>query len=139
MAVNKTYAELKIGDRDSITKKITPEVVAKFADVSEDFNPLHLDPEYAKTTRFGRNIAHGMLCAGLLSAVIGVKLPGEAIYMTHNFVFKRPVFVGDTVTAWAEVIEKIDDEKKIFKTRSWVENSEGKVLVDGEATFMAVA
>jgi 3-hydroxybutyryl-CoA dehydratase len=129
---------LKIGDKASISKKITPEVVKMFADVSEDQNPLHQSEEYAKTTIFGRCIAHGMISAGLMSAVAGTKLPGEAIYMSHNMQFKRPVFINDTITAWMEVIEKINDEKKIYKCRAWVENQDGKVVVDGDAMFMAV-
>ena len=137
MPVNKTYAQLKIGDKDSITKKATPEVIKMFADVSEDHNPLHLDPEYGKTTMFGRNIAHGMFSAGLMSAVAGTKLPGDAVYISHNMQFKRPVFINDTVTAWIEVTEKFDDNKKLFKTRAWVENQDGKLVVDGEAVFMA--
>lgn len=137
MPVNKTYAELKVGDKDSITKTITPSVVKAFADVSEDHNPLHQDEEYAKTTMFKRCIAHGMISAGLMSAVAGTKLPGDAVYISHNMRFKLPVFVGDTITAWLAITEKMDDAKKIFKTRAWVENQHGKVVVDGEAVFMA--
>ena len=137
--VLKTYAELEVGERACITKTISMQVVKNFAEITGDYNPLHLDPEYAKDTRFGKPIAHGMICAGLLSAVVGTKLPGEAIYMAHNLIFKRPLYVGDTVTAWVEIKEKVNDAKKIFKTRAWVEDSEGKVLVDGEGTYMAVA
>ncbi len=137
MPVNKTYAQLKVGDKDSLTKKVTPELVKMFADVSDDHNPLHLDENYGKTTMFGRCIAHGMLSAGLMSAVAGTKLPGDAVYISHNMQFKRPVFINDTITAWMEVTEKMDDAKKIYKTRAWVENQDGKVVVDGEAVFMA--
>ena len=137
MPVVKTYAELKVGDKASLTKTITPQVVQAFAEVSEDFNPLHLSEEYAKTTRFGRPIAHGMISAGLMSAIGGTKLPGEAIYISHNMQFKRPIFVGETVTAWVEIIDKMDDEKKLIKARAWVENQDGKLVVDGEAVYMA--
>jgi 3-hydroxybutyryl-CoA dehydratase len=137
MPVVKTYAELKVGDKASLKKTITPAVVKMFADVSDDQNPLHQDEAYAKTTMFGRCIAHGMISAGLMSAVAGTKLPGEAVYMSHTMQFKRPVYINDTVTAWMEITEKVNDAKKIFKARAWVENQDGKVVVDGEATFMA--
>ncbi|MDR1396365.1 MAG: MaoC family dehydratase [Desulfarculales bacterium] len=139
MSVSKTYAELKIGDRACVTRTITPEMVNKFAEVSGDYNPVHLDAEYAKTTRFGRPIAHGMLCIGLLSALFGTQLPGEAIYIKHLITFKKPVFVGETVTAWVEIVRKTDDRKRIFEARAWVENQAGEVLVDGEATLMTAA
>jgi 3-hydroxybutyryl-CoA dehydratase len=139
MGKSKTYAELKIGDRACITKTITPEIVNKFAEITGDYNPIHVDAEYAKNTRFGRPIAHGMLCAGLLSAVFATQLPGEAVYLKHVITFKKPVFVGETVTAWVEIIRKTNDQKRIFEARAWVENQAGELLADGEGTLMTSA
>ena len=128
-----TYATLAIGTKESTSKTITDEDVRMFAQVSTDHNPLHLDEEYAKKTIFGRRIAHGMISAGLISAVLGTKLPGEGtIYMGQELKFKRPVFIGDTVTAWVEVIEK-DDAKKRHVLHTWEEKEDGTVVTDGQA------
>ena len=128
-----TYDTLTIGTKESTSKTITDEDVRLFAQVTTDHNPLHLDEEYAKKTLFGRRIAHGMISAGLISAVLGTKLPGEGpIYMGQELKFKRPVFIGDTVTAWVEVVEK-DDAKKRLVLHTWVEKQDGTVVTDGQA------
>ncbi|MDR3362651.1 MAG: MaoC family dehydratase [Desulfovibrio sp.] len=128
-----TYETLNVGDKDSISKVIDDAVVRKFADVSNDNNPLHLDEDFAKTTTFGRRIAHGMISAGLISAVLGTQLPGMGtVYMSQSLKFRRPVFLGDTLTAWAEVQEKIDAKKRIV-LKTWVENQNGETVVEGEA------
>ncbi|MDR0827105.1 MAG: MaoC family dehydratase [Desulfovibrio sp.] len=131
-----TFATLKVGDKDSISKEITSDVVEKFADVSNDKNPLHLDEAFAKTTRFGRRIAHGMISAGLISAVHGTIIPGQgAVYMTQSLKFRLPVFLGDTLTAWAEVQEK-NEAKKRLTMKNWVENQKGEIVVEGEGLLM---
>jgi 3-hydroxybutyryl-CoA dehydratase len=131
-----TFDTLKVGDKDSISKLITGDVVEKFADVSNDANPLHLDEEFAKTTRFGRRIAHGMISAGLISAVHGMIIPGQgAVYISQTLKFKRPVFLGDTLTAWAEVQEK-DNAKKRVTMKNKVENQKGEVVVEGEGLLL---
>jgi 3-hydroxybutyryl-CoA dehydratase len=96
-----------IGDSGTVEKQITEDVIADFADVSEDFNPVHTDPEYAQETMFGGRIAHGMISAALISAALA-DLPGDIIYMSQDLQFEDPVFPGDTVTATVEV-EDIDD------------------------------
>ena len=128
-----TYDTLKVGDKDSTSKVITSEDVLMFARVSTDNNPVHVDEEFAKTTIFGRRIAHGMLGASLISAVLGTKLPGfGTIYMSQEVKFKRPVFLGDTLTAWCEVAEKIDAKKRLI-IHTWVENQDGVAVIDGQA------
>ncbi|GAB6036059.1 MaoC family dehydratase [Fundidesulfovibrio butyratiphilus] len=131
-----TYDTLKIGSKDCVKKVVTGEDVELFAKISTDNNPVHLDEEFAKTTPFKRRIAHGMFSAGLVSAVLGTKLPGNGtIYMSQSLNFKRPVYLGDELTAWVEVFEK-NDEKKRLKLKTWVENQDGKAVVDGEALVM---
>src|SRR6187402_3093461 len=96
---------LKIGDSASISKTITDADIQVFADVTGDHNALHLDEEYAATTRFGGRIAHGMLSASLISAVLGNELPGAgSVYLSQTLKFVKPVFPGDTVTARVTVI-----------------------------------
>ena len=128
-----TYDTLKVGDKDSTSKVITSEDVLLFAQVSTDNNPVHVDEEFAKTSIFGKRIAHGMLGASLISAVLGTKLPGfGTIYMSQEVKFKRPVFLGDTLTAWVEVAEKIDAKKRMV-LHTWVENQDGAAVIDGQA------
>ncbi len=131
-----TFNTLKVGDKDSVSKKITAAVVEAFADISTDNNPLHLDEAFAKTTPFGRRIAHGMISAGLISAVVGTKIPGfGAVYMSQSLKFRRPVFLDDTLTAWAEVAEKIEEKKRVVM-KTWVENQNGEVVVEGEGLLL---
>jgi len=126
----------KAGDTASITKTITDEDIRKFADASGDHNPLHLDEEFAKTTRFGRRIAHGMLSASLISAVIAGDLPGEgSIYLAQTLQFVAPVFPDDTVTAKVTIVSQRED-KPIVKLATLCTNQHGEVVVKGEATVL---
>jgi len=126
----------KAGDTASITKTITDEDIRKFADASGDHNPLHLDEEFAKTTRFGRRIAHGMLSASLISAVIAGDLPGEgSIYLAQTLQFVAPVFPDDTVTAKVTIVSQRED-KPIVKLATVCTNQHGEVVVKGEATVL---
>lgn len=131
-----TFDTLQIGSKESRSKQITDKDVRMFAEVSSDCNPVHLDEEYAKNSMFGRRIAHGMISAGLISAVLGMQIPGEGtIYLGQDLKFKRPVYLDDTLTAWAEVIEK-DDAKKRLTLHTWVENQNGVVVTDGNAKVL---
>jgi len=126
----------KAGDTASITKTITDEDIRKFADASGDHNPLHLDEEFAKTTRFGRRIAHGMLSASLISAVIAGELPGEgSIYLAQTLQFVAPVFPDDIVTAKVTIVSQRED-KPIVKLATVCTNQHGEVVVKGEATVL---
>ena len=125
-----------IGDRASLSKTITEADVTLFAGVTGDFNPLHLDAEYAKTTRFGGRIAHGLLTAGLISAVLGTRMPGPgSIYLSQSLVFRRPVRIGDTITATATV-SSYDAEKRIVRLDTTCINQEGVVVLTGEAALL---
>ena len=105
---------LKLGDTATITKTITDDDIRAFADLLGDNNSVHLDDEFAKKTRFGRRIAHGMLSASLISTAIGTKLPGAgAIYLSQSFRFMAPVYPGDTITARV-TISQIRDDKPII-------------------------
>ena len=124
------YSEIKIGQKASVTKTFKDEDVRKFAEVSMDVNPIHLDDEYAKKTVFGQRIVHGILTCGLISAVLANKLPGEGtIYLGQEVRFTSPVLLGDTITAEVEVAEMRDD-----KLNTVCKNQDGKVVVSGVAT-----
>ena len=130
------YADLKIGSKDTITKTITEADVMLFAGVSLDTNPAHLNEEYAKTTMFKHRIAHGMLSAGLISACIGTKIPGEGtIYMSQDLSFLAPVYIGDTITATVEVTELIPEKNRAVLSTICT-NQEGKEVIKGTAKVL---
>ncbi|MDX6497977.1 MAG: 3-hydroxybutyryl-CoA dehydratase [Blastocatellia bacterium] len=128
--------KIKPGDTASVSKTITDDDIHKFADVSGDHNPLHLDDEFARTTRFGRRIAHGMLSASLISSVIANQLPGQgSIYLGQTLQFVAPVFPGDTVTAQVTVVS-IRADKPIVKLETICTNQRDEVVIKGEATVL---
>ncbi|MDW8298443.1 MAG: MaoC family dehydratase [Anaerolineae bacterium] len=129
--------KVEVGARASRTKTITDADIRAFAAASGDMNPLHLDEEFAKTTRFGKRIAHGMLTASLISAVLGNDLPGTGtIYLSQTLSFKAPVYLDDTITATVEVTAFRED-KRIATLRTICTNQEGTVVLEGEATVIA--
>ncbi|MDX6304902.1 MAG: 3-hydroxybutyryl-CoA dehydratase [Blastocatellia bacterium] len=128
--------KIKPGDTASVSKTITDDDIHKFADVSGDHNPLHLDDEFARTTRFGRRIAHGMLSASLISSVIANQLPGQgSIYLGQTLQFVAPVFPGDTVTAQVTVVS-IRADKPIVKLETICTNQRDEVVIKGAATVL---
>jgi len=129
--------KVEVGARASRTKTITDADIRAFAAASGDTNSIHLDEEYAKTTRFGRRIAHGMLTASLISAVLGNDLPGlGTIYLSQTLAFKAPVYLGDTITATVEVTA-FRSEKRIATLRTTCTNQEGTLVLEGEAVVIA--
>ncbi len=129
--------EMYIGQKASISKTITESDVNTYAGLIADFNPVHINAEYAKTTRFGERIAHGMLTASFFSTIVGMCIPGaDAIYLGQNLKFIAPVKIGDTITATGEVT-KIIKEKRIAYLRTTIINQRGEVVIDGEGTVMA--
>jgi len=136
MEPGKTIDQLAIGDRASLSKKITENDVLQFAEVTGDKNPVHLDAEYAGRSRFKERIAHGMLTASLISAVLGMKLPGPgSIYLSQSLEFKAPVRFGDVIEAEVEVIEKIAGKNRV-RLRTVCRNQEGTVVLEGEAVLL---
>ena len=133
--VGKTIDELKIGDTAEFSKTVSESDIYQFAGITGDFNPAHMNEEYAKKTFFETRIAHGMLSAGFISTVIGTKLPGTgSIYIKQTLSFLAPVRIGDTITARVEVIE-IMDEKNRVRLKTVCVNQEGTQVLDGEAVI----
>jgi 3-hydroxybutyryl-CoA dehydratase len=129
----KTYDQLSIGDSDRFSKTVTDADIYLFAGVTGDLNPAHIDEAYAQGTFFKTRIAHGMLSAGFISAVIGMRLPGPgSVYMKQSLNFLAPVRIGDTITARAEVIEKIDEKKRV-RLKTVCVNQDGVEVLSGEA------
>jgi 3-hydroxybutyryl-CoA dehydratase len=132
------YSDIKVGDDASFAKTITEADIVHYAGITGDFNPIHIDAEYAKQSAFGERVAHGMLVSGLISAVLGTMLPGpNSIYLEQDLKFRAPVKIGDTVTAVVTVTEK-HDNKRLIMLRTTVSNQRGKVVVDGSAVMKKV-
>lgn len=131
--------DIQIGDKFSSERQVTDEVIRKFADVSGDHNPIHLDEEFAKTTRFGKRIAHGMLSAAFISAVMGNEFKGKTvIYLSQTMKFTAPVYIGDTVTT-TSTVSNIREDKGIVTMETVCTNQDGETLVKGEAVIMVIA
>lgn len=129
--------EIYIGMKKSVTKTISESDVYTYAGLIGDINPVHVNAEYAKTTRFGERIVHGMLTASFFSTIVGMLIPGaDAIYLGQTCKFLLPVKFGDTITATGEVIS-MRPEKKIAVMRTTIVNQRGELVIDGEATVMA--
>ncbi|WP_066565945.1 MaoC/PaaZ C-terminal domain-containing protein [Snodgrassella sp. CFCC 13594] len=134
--INIPYDELSIGQSASLTRTVREADITLFAAASHDTNPAHMDADYAAGTPFKKVIIHGMWTAGLISAVIGTRLPGVgSIYLGQDLQFRRPVYVGDTVTATLTVTEK-DDKRKWVKINTIVTNQRGEKVVVGVANVM---
>lgn len=128
--------EIAAGETASISKTFTDADVRAFADVSTDTNPVHLDADYAASTQFGARIVHGMLTASLISALLGNHLPGPGtVYLGQSLRFRRPVKLGDTVTA-SVTVKSVDREKNRIEL-DCVCNVGGKPVLQGDALVMA--
>jgi 3-hydroxybutyryl-CoA dehydratase len=130
--------DLKIGDEFSTTRKITDELIRRFADLSGDYNPIHLDDEFAKGTRFGRRIAHGMLSAAFISAVLGNEFKERKIvYLSQTMRFVAPAYIDDTITTTA-MVTNIREDKPIVTLETICINQTGDITVKGEAVVMVL-
>jgi 3-hydroxybutyryl-CoA dehydratase len=129
----KTIDELKPGDRAEFSKTLSESDVYLYAGVTGDLNPAHINEEYAKKTFFKSRIVHGMLLAGLISGVLGNRLPGPgSIYIRQELNFLAPVLIGDTITASVEIIEVMTEAKRV-RVRTTCVNQDGVTVLDGEA------
>jgi len=131
--IGKTIAELRVGDAAEVAKTVSESDIYLYAGITGDFNPAHIDEEYAKGTFFKTRIAHGMLLAGFISTVVGNRLPGPGtIYVKQELNFLAPVHMGDTITARVEVAEMIVEKNRI-KLKTTCVNQDDTTVLDGEA------
>ena len=131
-----TINEMKIGDSASFTKTVTDTDVYMFAGITGDFNPAHVNQVEAEKGMFGKRIAHGMLSAGFISAVLGTMLPGPGtIYMGQELRFTKPVAIGDTITATVTVAEMIIEKNRVILDTVCT-NQNGEIVIKGKATVM---
>ncbi len=129
-----TFEDMQVGMTAFFSKTVTDADLTLFVGVSGDTNPVHLDEDYAGTTMFKGRVAHGALTASFISTALGTKLPGAgSVYVAQTLKFKAPVHVGDTVTAYVEVITLVPERRfVIFKTQCFVRET---LVIDGEATM----
>lgn len=136
------FDDYEIGDSATFTKTITEEDVMRFAEISGDYNPLHVNPEFAKTQMFGKQVAHGIISVGLISAVLGTKLFGPGIlYGEQSARFVKPVYFGDKLTAKATVKEKFtkkDGKLKFIRCTTQVFNQNDELVTDGEGVVLVL-
>ena len=128
-----TFDDIEVGDTAELSRTIAESDVYQYAGLTGDINPAHLNEVYAASTVFKKRIAHGMLVAGLISSVLGNQLPGNGtIYVSQSVKFLAPVYFGDTITAQVEVVEKLNEKKRVVLKTTCV-NQDGNTVVDGEA------
>ena len=131
-----SFDEIKIGLKHHFHVIIDEELEQNFAESSGDFNPLHMDEQYAKETKFRGRVCHGMLLASFFSRLVGMYLPGKnALYFSQNLNFVGPCFIGDKITVQGEVIDK-SKATQIIKLKTTIINQEGKSLIEGIAQVL---
>jgi 3-hydroxybutyryl-CoA dehydratase len=131
-----TLEQLQVGDAAESSKTVTETDVALFAAISGDFNPLHMDAEYAAKSRFGARVAHGPLTLALCAGLLGTRLPGLGTIAVSNHIdYRRPVYIGDTVTTRVEVAELDAERGRATMALTWT-NQKGELVADGTAVVM---
>jgi len=127
------FKDIKVGLTKEFTVKITEEMLVDFARISGDYNPLHMDDVYAKSTKFKKRVVHGMLLSTFLSRMVGMHLPGQkALYLSQDLKFKNPGFIGDTIKVIGKVMA-ISEGLKLITLETVIQNQDDQVLVKGEA------
>ena len=131
-----SFDEICIGQKKFFSKKITESLLDEFSKLSGDFNPLHMNDNFAKSSKFGKRIVHGMLLASFFSQLIGMKLPGKnALYFSQTLNFRSPCYIDDEIKIEGEVIEK-SDSTRIIAISTSIFNSSGICLIDGIAKVL---
>jgi len=134
MSIN-TGRDKEVGFKTTMEVQVTDKMVRQFAEMSGDFNPIHLDDDYAKTTRFGRRIAHGMIMGALISRMLNERIGSGGIYLGQTLKFVNPVFIDDVVTL-EMTITAIRKEKGIATIDTIAKKKSGETVVKGEAIIM---
>lgn len=130
--------QLSVGDKAVSKRTVTKELIKKMADISDDFNPIHLDESYAAKTQFKKCIAHGLFCIGLISKIIGMELPGEgSVFVNEKLNYRNPVFVGDEITASIEILS-IEKKKSLVEVGICCINQNKQIVMDGTSLLKLI-
>lgn len=136
MMEGRRLQDMTVGETAAFTKTVSEADVYGFAGITGDFNPMHVNAVHAAASRFERRIAHGVLSAGLISAVLGMQLPGAgAIYVSQSLRFLAPVYLGDTITAEVEVVELIPERNRV-RLATRCRNQDGVIVAEGESVLL---
>ena len=137
-AMKNEYDYIEVGTVYSFTRTISEEHVKTFAELSGDFNPLHVDKEFGAASKFGKNVVHGMLTASLFSTLMGMHCPGEkCLYLSQNTQFKKPMFYGETIEVRGTILKKVD-ALKMIKVLTEIYRGED-LLITGEANAQFIS
>lgn len=135
MSGKREFESIKVGDKAAATQTISEADINAFAELSGDYNPIHVDGEFARASRWGSRIAHGMLVAGLVTQTLS-ELGGEgAVHVSQKVSFRAPVRIGDTVTVTSEVTGKTDEKRRLSVASEWV-NQDGEIVILGEGELL---
>lgn len=127
---------LYVGQKASFSRTVSETDIVQYAGLSGDFNPIHVDKEYASKTRFRQRIAHGLLTSCNISRMLGMHLPGPgSVYLNQSLQFVKPVYIGDTITTTAEILE-IKQDKGIVRLKTECHQQDGNLVLEGEATML---
>ena len=130
------FEEITIGQKIKFNKKITEDMVNSFAKLSGDFNPLHMDENFASLTNFGKRVCHGLLLASLFSKLVGMHLPGKnSLYFSQSLNFLNPCFIDDEIIVEGIILDK-SSATKIVTMSTKIFRTDGKCLIDGEARII---
>ena len=133
---NLTFEEISVGQRASFDLQITKEMVEKFAELSGDYNPLHMDENYAINSQFKQRISHGMLLSSFFSQLVGMHIPGKkCLYLSQNLNFHNPCYIDDEIFVEGIVKQK-SNSTKILEIKTTIHNKKNLLLVDGIAHVM---
>ena len=132
----KAFADFHVGDRADLTRSVSARDIDAFAELSGDDNPLHVDEEFARRTRFGRRVVHGAVAASFISAAL-TRLGIGHVYVSQQTRFRRPVFAGDTITATAVIVEKLPERQRL-RVETRCTNQDGIVVNEGEAILQCM-
>ena len=133
---NHNFEDLFIGQKSTFSLNINESMLNDFAKISGDFNPLHMNKEYANKTKFNKRVCHGMLLASFFSQLVGMYLPGKnSLYFSQSLNFRNPCFIDDEITVEGEIIEK-KSNIKLISIKTTIHNNSGKCLVDGLAKVL---
>jgi 3-hydroxybutyryl-CoA dehydratase len=131
-----SFEDFQVGAQSSFSKTVTDADVSIFAGISGDLNPLHIDSEYAARTRFGQRLVHGALSSAFISASL-TRLGIGHVYISQEVRFRKPLFIGDTVTATSEIVEKLPDKQRL-RVKTTCTNQEGEAVTVGEAVLQCM-